>query len=1355
MAAAAEASADVFEAFVPRTARGLFLTGDAAPSEPRAETIDAVLMFADVSGFTPLVEDLSRRGERGPEEVQRVVNFCFGRLTAAVDEAGGDLLCFAGDAALALWPVETSAALGAAVTRAAQCALEIQRRLDGSDLGDGHSLRLRIALGAGALQIASLGGVDGRWQVLATGAPLRQVALALRGTRPGDVTVAREAVDAAGAQLLGADLAGGGLRLEGLRARVADAVPHTARGGAAGLRAYVPRALQARLDAGLHEWLGEFRRVSVVFASFDAADAGEDLDALQGAVAAMQEAVYRYGGSVNQVVADEKGITLVAAWGVAQHAHEDAPVRAVLAGLELERRLAELGLAVRVGVATDRVFAGLRGSPARLEFGLMGDGVNLAARLAQAARPILCDAATRAAARQRVFFESVPPMTLKGKAEPVEAYRPRAAFTPSATGSMPVGRATELAVLEESLLALEHGGRGGVIVVEGEPGIGKSRLLRHLVERAQELGVRALVGAGDAIERSAAYHAWRPVLSRLLAGMRGGDAAALVDRLHHLSGGEPLDPDLLALLNPMLPVALAESATTRDMTARSRGEGTRELLVRLLRGVAAQRPTLLVIEDAHWLDSASRELVEAVAQRVSPLLLVVGTRPQGGDDRSWSSLLDQPGAAHLRLDVLSPEESLALVCRRLEVDVVPEELARFIHDRAGGHPLFVEELTYALRDRGLLRVEGGECRLAGDARALASTQLPATVQGVVGSRIDALGPREQLTLKVASVFGQRFEVEALRAVHPLADGRDSLDEQLEAIARARLIQPETGAPSRVFLFKHVVLQEIAYGLLPYAQRQPLHRNVALWYEQAQARDVSSLYPLLAHHWRHADEKAKALESLEKAGRHALHALYANREAERFFSELLELADEMHAGASSPLDGEQAARRARWERELGEAIANQGRPVDAVRVLEGVLARLGDPLPASPRRLYARLLVRIGRQLLHRALRGPRLPRVAAARPAAVETVRTYARLGACYYVLDRYPSALYALISGLNRAERIGPTSELALAYADAGNAVGMVPLHRLARTYGALARATAERVDSPSTTAIVLSRSSIYRTVAADWSTIDDLERSRRISARLGNHFQWEEATFILLRLHYFRGDLEEARALAVALDARAEESGARVHRIWAVESHAECLLRQGALDEAIERAQQALRLAEEGGPAERHAQSGAQGLLASAWSRKGEGARALVAAEAALRAAQHGSGAGYNFSGPIGVAEGSLAGADAGALDPRAAELAGKACKILRAYARRVPIARPAARFWQGRFDWASGRKARAARAWAASLEAAERMGLRYDAAQAHGEIGRHLPAGDAGRQRHLERAAAVFAEIGAAWDAARVRG
>jgi len=1311
-------------------------------------------MFADVSGFTPLVESLSRQGERGPEEVQRIVNFCFGRLTAAVEEAGGDLLCFAGDAALALWPAESPAALGAAVARAAQCALAIQRRLDGSDLEGGHSLRLRIALGAGALQIASLGGVDGRWQVLATGAPLEQVAQALRGTRPGDVTLAPEAVAAARDQLLGAEVAGGGLRLERLLTLAAPAASFTACGNSAGLRPYVPRAVQARLDAGLHEWLGEFRRVSVLFANFAAA-AGDALDALQPAIAAMQEAVYRYGGSVNQVVADEKGITLVAAWGVAQHAHEDAPVRAVLAALALERRLAELGLAVRVGVATDRVFAGLRGHPSRLEFGLMGDGVNLAARLAQAARPILCDAATRAAARERVVFESLPPVHLKGKAEPVDAYRPRATRAATTSGAVPVGRAAELAVLEERLLALEHGGRGGAILIEGEPGIGKSRLLRHLVERAQELGVRALVGAGDAIERSAAYHAWRPVVARLLAGMRGGDAAALVDRLQHLAGDEALDGDLLALLNPLLPLALAESATTRDMAARSRGEGARELMVRILRGVAARGPTLLVIEDAHWLDSASRELVEAVAQRVSPLLLVVGTRPQGADERSWSALLGQPGAAHLRLDVLSPAESLALVCRRLDVDLVPEEVARFVHERAGGHPLFVEELTYALRDRGLLRVEGGECRLAGDDSALASTQLPATVQGVVGSRIDALSPREQLTLKVASVFGQRFEVEALRAVHPLAAERDSLDEQLDAMVRAQLVQPEAAGARRAFLFKHVILQEIAYGLLPYAQRRPLHRGVALWYEQAQAREVSSLYPLLAHHWRHAEEKAKALEYLEKAGRHALHALYANREAERFFGELLELADEMQAEASASAGAERVERRSRWERELGEAIANQGRPADAVRVFEGALARLGDPPPATPRRLVARLLARVGRQVLHRALRAPRPLRADdGARPAELEAVRAYARLGACYYVLDRYPPALYALISGLNRAERLGPTSELALAYADAGNAVGMVPLHRLARTYGALARATAERVDSPSTTAIVLSRSSIYRTVVADWSAIEDLERARQISARLGNHFQWEETTYVLVRLLFFRGDLEEACGLAVALDARARESGARVHRVWAIEAHAECLLRLGALDEAIEQAQCALQLAEEGGPAERHVQGGAQGILASAWSRKGDVARALAAAETALGAAQRSSGTGYNFSATIGVAEGSLAAADGGALSARAAELAAQACKLLRTYARRVPIAEPAAHYWQGRFDWALGRTTAAARAWTASLEAAERMGLRYDAAQAHGEIGRHLPAGDPSRQRHLETAAAVFAEIGAAWDAARAR-
>ena len=217
---------------------------------------------------------------------------------------------------------------------------------------------------------------------------------------------------------------------------------------------------------------------------------------------------------------------------------------------------------------------------------------------------------------------------------------------------------------------------------------------------------------------------------------------------------------------------------------------------------------------------------------------------------------------------------------------------------------------------------------------------------------------------------------------------------------------------------------------------------------------------------------------------------------------------------------------------------------------------------------------------------------------------------------------------------------------------------------------------------------------------------------------------------------------------------SGAGSLRRGAGVAHAECLIGLGAHDEAIERAELALRLAGEGGATERHAQGGAQGVLASAWSRKGDSARALEAAAKALEAVRLGSGAGYNFYGVVGMAEGSLSASDTEALAPPALVLARHACHTLRSYARRVPIAEPAAHLWQGHLDWALGRRARAQRAWRASAAAAERMGLRYDFARAHAALGRHLPEGDAERSRHLERAAAVFHEIGATWDAAITR-
>jgi hypothetical protein len=354
----------------------------------------------------------------------------------------------------------------------------------------------------------------------------------------------------------------------------------------------------------------------------------------------------------------------VAALGLPPLAHEDDAARGVQAALAMRQALAELGLGCAIVVASGRAFCGEIGSRQRREYTMIGDVVNLAARLMQAAataddRPpttadtrssvvggrssILCDEATAQAAQSRMAFEPLDPIAVKGKAEPIAIYRPlRTATIQSKNQNAKsqvalVGRAAEQAALAEQLQALLRAGQGGVALIESEAGMGKTRLIEATCDLAAELGIMVLLGAGDPMEQATPYFAWRDIFSQLLDLGALETPAAQRRRVLDLLANDPDLLPLAPLLGAVLPLDLPETPATAQLGARARAEATRDLLLRLLqrnpdarRGAAGRAPTLVVLEDAHWLDSASWALAQAAGQRVRGLLLMLGLRPLAG-----------------------------------------------------------------------------------------------------------------------------------------------------------------------------------------------------------------------------------------------------------------------------------------------------------------------------------------------------------------------------------------------------------------------------------------------------------------------------------------------------------------------------------------------------------------------------------------------------------------------------------------------------------------------------------------------------------------------------------------------------
>ena len=813
----------------------------------------------------------------------------------------------------------------------------------------------------------------------------------------------------------------------------------------------------------------ERRKATVLFADlsgYTAVAERMDPEALKSmvdrALRRLGEEVVRFGGSVDKYIGDN----VMAVFG-APVAHEDDPERAVRAGLAMQEAMDEINeriagaadveFALRVGVNSGEVLAGKVGDG----YTVMGDPVNVAARLQTAARPgsVTVGQVTHKLTRTAIEYSELEPLRLKGKAELVpawEAVRVTTADTTLTRASTPlVGRDHEADQLASLFRTVVRERRAHLVTVIGQAGVGKTRLLRELAARASEEDESALMRVGHcpAYGSGLAYWALGEIVRDQFGILDTDDSAVAFEKLRTgfdklvevgshsgVVSDESAERLAAAIARPLgieVPQDLAEGAESEDPEQiRARLFAACRTMVE---SASCVEPVVLAIEDIHWADESTLDLIEYLARWVrGPVLLVCLARDELLDRRpGWGG--GRKNATTIALDPLAPERARELVGALLPdgQSEAPPELVAQVAERSGGNPLFAEEMVNRIVEEG-----GGGAQAA----------LPETVHAVLAARLDALSPAERALLQHASVVGQVFWEGSVAPV-ALAGGSD-VNSVLGSLAEKDLIVQTAGgrlAGERELAFKHVLIRDVAYSTLPKTVRARKHAEVAAFIKDRAADRSEGVIAMVADHLGRAasigadagleadvlgEIRDQARDALESAGDVAAD-LYANQEALGHYEAALTLDQ---GTGSDPCEHPDA--RARTAEKLGDVALRLGRIDRAVELWEAcldyhrgqeALERVAD----LHRKIGAGLWTKGEREAsIGHYQRGIDLLKDG---PPCIELVRLHEEAASLYMHTGDNMLAIYASEKALRLAERLGEAAAASRAHGIFGRVFGRI----------------------------------------------------------------------------------------------------------------------------------------------------------------------------------------------------------------------------------------------------------------------------------------------------------------------------
>ena len=1114
---------------------------------------------------------------------------------------------------------------------------------------------------------------------------------------------------------------------------------------------------------------GERRQVTVLFCDLTGYTAmcenldPEDVKEITNQIfCETSKIVTHYDGFVEKYVGD----AIMSIFGIPQ-AHEDDPIRAIKAASEIHQLVDLISLKVEntighpismhSGINTGLVVTG-EVNMERGTHGVAGDTVNLASRLSGLAKPgdILVGHNTYRQAREYFTFVQLKPTKIKGKAETVPVYRIRdvkekvsrvCGLVTHGISSPLVGRDTEFVAIKDCVNRLSDG-QGNILLVIGEAGLGKSRLMaeayNHFNKAGNGTSLKWLEGRSLSYGQNISYWPFREILQQY-AGINEDDSdieawQKLESRIKELFAADTSEilPYLASLLTLDLKGEYATQVKYMD------GEAMGHLIFltsrRFFEQLAQSQPVVLVFEDFHWADESSTLLLEHLVPLVSraPILICVISRLDPGAQttrlRNVAIKDFESRYTEIRLNSLSQTQSTQLLCNLLEIENVPHNVSKMIVQKAEGNPFYLEEIMRSLIDRQCIEHDASTGRWRATPH-IETIIIPDTIQGMIMSRVDRLDEELKQLIRNASVIGRSFLYTILHSIEQTAQ---NLDCRLNALKEMELIREKQRIPELEYIFKHALVQESIYESILLQKRREIHARVAQAIETLFCSRLEEFYSLLAHHYVRAKIWPKAQEYLMKAGDVA-GSISADAEALANYQQALDTYQKLFKDRCERLE------MASLYRKIGEAFLRRGEHNQAIEYLQQALTHLEKSLPATQWRVRLAIFKEILLQITHRLFQSLFIkPNNEAQSPKFMEESRLYEALLWIYFTINQERFLLTAL-KLLNNSERHEFPYGCVLGYATFGLIFTFNAKTWLAERYHRRALKLAELTKNPKVSGRAYLCKIVHEYHKGNWNaTLNYSKLAADIYRESGDLRGWGIALNITAYALAYQGDFEQALTPCHELIHAGQEAADKELCCWGLYPLGFVKRRMGHLNEAITFLHQAMSISESIPDYTFYVLAG--GELGQCYLCLGNFQLALETLNKTKQISMERKIIGNPITPLInGTSEAYLLFVEQSAGDKRKASFwlkkARIACKISVKHGKVFQPAFPEAMLLKGRYEWLSGRISIARKWWQRSLIMAEDMNQKFDLGMTHFEIGLRL-----GEQSNLERAAVVFLEIGA---------